>query len=220
MIARVDAAEHRRRTPSSARCDRAEHRGATSARARPGARRASTSTRGGSTCPRHQLMAPSTRNAPPTVSPNLRSSAASRGLRPAISEDRVDERRQRGALREDDQRPEEQPGRARSAPSHHFLRTRRKAQNSPTKDRTVRDGGHGREFRGRGPAGCQAGRSCARHPAERGDHGRDHVLYTRVAWRPLDMPLEEAMRTQRAIRRLKSGSRSTTPSCCASSSWR
>src|SRR5581483_10920197 len=63
--------------------------------------------RGGRTCPRHALRHPSTRNMPPTVNPNRRSCADDA---PAIGrglEQRVDERGDRRALAEHDQRAEE-----------------------------------------------------------------------------------------------------------------
>ena len=47
------------------------------------------------------------------------------------SEECVDERRDRGALGQDDQDRQEEHRHARSGPSHHFLRTFMKAQSSP-----------------------------------------------------------------------------------------
>src|SRR5216117_2186659 len=64
------------------------------------------STRGGSTCPRHQLASASRANAPPTVRPKRRRSA--RDAAPDMGlEEGVDEGRERRSLREHDERAEE-----------------------------------------------------------------------------------------------------------------
>src|SRR3989442_10325655 len=65
-----------------------------------------TSTRGGRTPPRTQLASASRTNAPPTVRPKRRSSARDPPCMRRL-EERVDEGRERRALREDDQRAEE-----------------------------------------------------------------------------------------------------------------
>src|SRR6266704_1235185 len=63
------------------------------------------STRGGSTCPRHQLASASRANAPPTVRPKRRRSARDA---PGMGlEERVDEGRERRSLREHDECAEE-----------------------------------------------------------------------------------------------------------------
>src|SRR5256712_5357476 len=64
-----------------------------------------TSTRGGSTCPRHQLTSASRANAPPTVRPKRRRSARDA---PGMGlEERVDEGRECRSLREHDECAEE-----------------------------------------------------------------------------------------------------------------
>src|SRR5713101_1010486 len=67
---------------------------------------AAASTRGGRTRPRHRLASASRTSAPPTVRPKWRSSARDAACMRRL-EERVDEGRQRRALREDDQRAEE-----------------------------------------------------------------------------------------------------------------